>query len=62
MFTPGQLAFALIFLLAFIAVMVRMYRKDRAWHRMHYRGAGWVLVFFLLFIGILLILKYLLKP
>lgn len=62
MFSPGQIVFSLVFLLAFILVMVRMYRKDRPWLREHYRGTGWVLVFFLVFIGLLLLLKYLLRP
>lgn len=62
MFTPGQLVFALLFVVAFVLVMVLMYRKDRPWHRKQYRGAGWVLVYFILFITLLLVLKYLLKP
>lgn len=62
MFSPGQIVFALLFILVFVLVMIRMYRKDREWHKKQYKGAGWVLVFFILFIGLLLLLKSWLRP
>mgnify|MGYP006987897520 FL=1 len=61
MFTTGQIIFALAFILVFVLVMVRMYRKDRKWQQKQYKGAGWVLVFFILFISLLLFLKYILR-
>lgn len=61
MFSPGQIAFALLFILAFTAVMIWVYRKDRKWHKQQYKGALWVLVFFIGFVIMLLALKYFLK-
>lgn len=61
MFTPGQIVFALLFILVFVLVMVRMYRKDRPWLQKHYKGSGWVLLLFILFISLLLFLKYILR-
>ncbi len=61
MFSPGQIVFAALFIIAFTGVLIWMYRKDRSWHRKQYQGARWVLVFFISFIIILLILKYLLR-
>lgn len=61
MFSPGQIVFAALFILAFSAVLFWMYRKDRSWHRKQYQGARWVLVFFVAFVIILFALKYLLK-
>jgi len=61
MFSPGQIVFAAFFVIAFSGVLFWMYRKDRTWHRKQYQGARWVLVFFIAFIIILFILKYLLK-
>ncbi len=61
MFSTGQIVFALLFILAFVLVMVRMYRKDRKWQKQQYKGAGWVLLFFIGFIALLLFLKYILR-
>jgi uncharacterized membrane protein len=61
MFSTGQIIFALAFILVFVFVTVRMYRKDRKWQRQHYKGAGWVLVLFIAFISLLLFLKYILR-
>lgn len=61
MFSTGQIIFALVFVLVFILVMVRMYRKDREWHQRQYKGAGWVLLFFIGFMALLLLLKYILR-
>ncbi len=61
MFSPGQLIFATFFVIAFTAILIWMYRKDRSWHRTQYKGTRWVLVFFAAFIIILFILKLLLK-
>jgi hypothetical protein len=61
MFTPGQIVFALLFILVFVLVMVRMYRKDRPWLQKQYKGSGWVLLLFIAFIALLLFLKYILR-
>ncbi|MFZ9003409.1 MAG: hypothetical protein EP302_00245 [Bacteroidetes bacterium] len=61
MFSTGQIIFAVLFILVFVLVIVRMYRKDREWHRKQYRGAGWVLLFFIGFMALLLFLKYILR-
>ena len=62
MFSTGQVVFALLFILAFTLVIIRMYRKDRGWQKKQYQGVIWVLLFFLGFVALLLILKYSLKP
>nr|WP_286435425.1 hypothetical protein [Myroides odoratimimus] len=61
MFTPGQLKFAIFFIIAFTIVMIIMYRKDIELHRIYYKNRLWVLVAFLSFIGSLFILKNFLK-
>lgn len=61
MFSTGQIVFALLFIVVFVLVMIRMYRKDSSWHKKQYKGAQWVLLFFIIFIGLLLFLKYILK-
>ncbi len=61
MFSTGQIIFALLFILVFVVVIVRMYRKDRKWQQKQYKGAGWVLLFFIGFMALLLFLKYILR-
>lgn len=61
MFTPGQMQFAIFFIIAFTIVLIVMYRKDLKLHRIYYKNRLWVLVAFLAFIGSLFILKNLLK-
>lgn len=61
MFTPGQLQFALFFIITFTIVLIIMYRKDLKLHRIYYKNRIWVLIIFLAFIGSLFILKNLLK-
>ena len=61
MFSSGQLIFAIFFVIAFLALMIFSYRKDKLLHRKHYKGSLWVLVGFLLFSGLLLFLKWYLK-
>jgi len=40
MFTPGRIAFAIVFAIAFIYFMVLSYRKDSKNHEVHYKGAA----------------------
>lgn len=47
MFSKGQLVFALIFFLAFVAVMVWAYRKDKSTNRSFFSGSYKVLLFVL---------------
>ncbi|HLW63452.1 MAG TPA: hypothetical protein VKY33_08635 [Flavobacterium sp.] len=61
MFSQGQIIFAAIFLVVFIVAMIAMYRKDAVLHQRYYKGSIWVLVAFLLFIGVLFMLKSVLK-
>jgi len=57
MFSTGQLLFALFFIVGFIILTVWSYRKDRAKNPVYFKGSFWVLVGFLVFIGLLLFLK-----
>lgn len=59
MFSPGQTIFAILFVIAFIAVIIFSYRKDKKIHLKQFRGSFWVLLGFLLFMGILITIKYL---
>lgn len=40
MFTPGRIAFAIVFAIAFIYFMVISYRKDSKNHETYYKGAA----------------------
>lgn len=40
MFTPGRIAFAIVFAIAFIIFMVISYRKDSGNHQSYYKGAA----------------------
>lgn len=57
MFTDGQLYFAGFFVVAFLAIMIFSYRKDVKLHRKYYRGSLFILLGFLIFIGLLFVLK-----
>lgn len=59
MFTPGQKIFAVLFVVAFIIIMVLSYRKDKSIHLKQYRGTIWVLIGFIAFMAILLTIKFL---
>lgn len=61
MFSTGQIIFALLFVVVFIAVIASMYRKDKNLHQKNYKGVKWVLITFIAFVIILFIIKYLLK-
>lgn len=61
MISSGQLIFAILFVIAFVILMIFSYRKDKRLHSKHYKGSFWVLVGFLVFTGILLFLKWYLK-
>ncbi|SFJ36103.1 hypothetical protein SAMN04487893_10677 [Myroides guanonis] len=61
MLSSGQINFAICFIVAFVAVMIYVYRKDIKLHKTYYKGNYWVLIAFLSFIGLLFILKGFLK-
>lgn len=61
MFSTGQILFATIFIIVFAAVITRTYRKDRKLHRRNYGGVQWIGIFFIGFIIMLFLIKYILK-
>ena len=58
MFTKGQLIFAILFALAFVATMIYTYRKDLKLHRKYYKGSVWVLIAFISFILFIAVIKF----
>ncbi len=61
MFSTGQLTFALLFAICFIAIIVYSYKKDKKLHTKNYKGVKWIAVAFIAFILTLFCIKYLLK-
>ncbi|MGX1929571.1 hypothetical protein [Flagellimonas sp. 2504JD4-2] len=61
MFSTGQLIFAALFVIVFVAVIIFTYRKDKTLHKKNYKGVLWILVSFITFIMILFLIKYFLK-
>lgn len=61
MFSTGQLIFAGLFVVAFIFIMIKAYKRDKSWHKKNYKGVQWILVSFIIFIIILFLIKYFLK-
>ena len=61
MFSQGQLIFAAVFVVSFIAIIVFSYRKDLKLHKQYYKGSVWILIAFLLFIAILFAIKSIMK-
>jgi hypothetical protein len=57
MFSQGQLVFALCFFIAFVIAMVFAYRKDAKLHQIFYKGNYKILIAFILFIGLLFVIK-----
>ena len=57
MFSTGQLAFALIFFISFVGVIIWTYRKDLKLHQKYYKGSIWVFVGIILFLTILCVIK-----
>lgn len=61
MFSTGQLIFALLFVIAFVFLMIFSYRKDKQLHKKYYKGSFWILIGFLVFVALLLFIKTALK-
>jgi hypothetical protein len=57
MFSSGQLIFAGFFAITFLLILVYSYRKDLKLHQKHYKGAFKILIGFLIFIGLLFVIK-----
>ncbi|PTM10783.1 MAG: hypothetical protein DA407_03035 [Bacteroidetes bacterium] len=57
MFSNGQIIFAILFALAFIATLVYAYRKDLKLHKRYYKGSVWVLIAFIAFILFIVAIK-----
>jgi len=57
MFTQGQYFFAGFFVVAFFILIVISYRKDLKLHKKYYKGSLYVLAGFLVFIGLLFVIK-----
>lgn len=58
MFTKGQLIFAFLFLIFFVAALVYTYKKDIGLHKKYYKGSIWVLIAFISFILFIVFIKY----
>jgi hypothetical protein len=58
MFSTGQLIFAILFLIAFVAVISYTYRKDLKLHKRYYSGTIWVLIAFVGFIALIATIKF----
>ena len=61
MFSTGQMVFAVVFFIVFVACAVVMYGRDKGLHKTHYTGVYKVLIGFLLFIAFLFVIKGYLK-
>ncbi|MEA1787037.1 hypothetical protein U1E44_13135 [Arenibacter sp. GZD96] len=61
MFSNGQLLFAGLFVVVFIAALSYTYKKDKKLHHKNYKGYQWIIVGFATFIGILFLIKHFLK-
>ncbi len=61
MFSKGQMVFGVLFAIAFILVLIKMYKKDLNLHKTHYKGVLWVLLAFLGFIGFIVAIKVVFK-
>jgi amino acid permease len=61
MFSQGQLVFAGCFFIAFVIAIIYAYRKDLGIHKEFYKGNYKILVGFLIFIGILFMIKIFFK-
>ncbi len=62
MLSTGQLIFAGLFVIVFIAVIVFSYRKDLKMHKSYFKGGVLsIIIGFLVFIGILMLIKFYVK-
>jgi len=59
MFSKGQLAFAIIFFISFVLILVLSYRKDFKGNKTYYKGSYKILVVFISLILLLFLIKIL---
>ncbi|EDM44879.1 hypothetical protein SCB49_02124 [unidentified eubacterium SCB49] len=61
MLSSGQILFSIFFVIVFITLIVISYRKDLKLHQKHYKKSYLILIGFLVFVGLLVAIKYALK-
>ncbi|PDS26279.1 hypothetical protein B0A77_02930 [Flavobacterium branchiophilum] len=61
MFSTGQLIFASLFFVSFVLITMYSYKKDKNLHSFFYKGNYKVLLAFLIFIGLLFVIKFYFK-
>jgi len=59
MFSKGQLAFAIIFFISFVLILVLSYRKDFKGNKTYYKGSYKILIVFIALILLLFLIKIL---
>ena len=57
MFSTGQLVFAILFFISFVAIIIMSYKKDLKGLKDSYSGIRWVIIGFICFVSLLVILK-----
>lgn len=62
MFSKGQIIFGALFAIAFIIAISNAFIKEKAQHKKNYKGVFKILLGFIIFIGLLFVLKSYLKP
>lgn len=61
MFSQGQLIFGILFFIAFVIAVGYSYKKDSFVHKSFYKGNYKIIIGFLVFIGMLFVIKIYLK-
>ena len=61
MFSTGQIYFAIFFIIAFLITMILVYRKDLKILKPFYKGTYSIFIGFIIFIGLLFLIKFLMK-
>ena len=61
MFSTGQLIFAALFVIVFVAIISLSYKKDKKLHKKNYKGVAWILISFVTFVIFLFLIKHFLK-
>nr|WP_246516237.1 hypothetical protein [Aequorivita echinoideorum] len=61
MISTGQIVFAILFIIAFVIILIYSYRGDLKLHRKYYKNSVWILVGFIIFLLFLMGLKILFK-
>jgi hypothetical protein len=61
MFSTGQIYFAIFFIIAFVITMILVYRKDLKILKPFYKGTYSIFIGFIIFIGLLFLIKFLMK-